>query len=1805
MFWGIVCLLLFGLFPIKSFGNHILGSHITFTCDSSKSYTFQFKYYVDCGGIALTTSKIFPKLRQLNGSGSSSITLKLVSIKDVSSVCSIANRSCTGGAAIEEQTYEAKINFNTSPYNSLLGSGTYCDFIVETKICCQSLNLTTVVGTNDSSYAFTTFNVCLGATNSSPQFLGQLPFKMYCNNPVYSSVAAFDYIDNDSLSFKFGQPMARWNKPVQYQYSYTYLSPIKVYDPKGTGVINPNVKFPTGLYLDPLLGNLIFTPTACGQTTLCTFEVKEWRKDSSGTYKVISTTRREVIFEINSPVKNINDAPEVILNSPDTLKTTPCLIENGQCVSIYARGYKTSSSNYLTPTNYDLELPPGVSITTHISSSKESMSSTYCLDLTKINFANFVNKPLMIPVRVVYDGCKSSSVNQKTIGVYFDTSVQQAKIVGQIQNDTNLNCAFDNGESKLGVIRKIGIHGKSLYYVYSDENGQYKSCSDTGMHNIKIMPSPWYEELCDSIQQYVRKDSSYQLNFYSRLKRGIAGNVFLDKDSCQVIKSGVANQMLKITPGNKTVTTDENGFFLIQLDSSGTYTVQLLQDTSRYESRCFQTSQINFVAGKTIYTNNFLLFRKPIPDVKLAITYNTGNKLRRGSDCHAAIEVSNPGVQKFDTIIIYAKIQHSLVDSVKSSSGWDYLGSDLYSRKIANFSPGQIQRYYFYLNTKGLKTGDSLWSFVQCDSSILKVDLNPSNNQDSAKFIVVSPYDPNIKSSEPDSIFTVDNLEIKYTIQFQNEGTASALEVNVIDTLPQNLDPASLQILHSSHIYNYVIQDNIILFTFSDINLPPKKEDEAGSMGFISFSLKLRDEIKDAQYVKNRAGIYFDIEDVVLTNTAVNHFKSPIEFRDNSPRFYCAEDPINLPFYTNFQTNSGNTFILEMSDSSGSDTTFRGIDTISSSALSDTFVLNVPKFAITGDHYAFRIKSTDLNTIMFDSAYIRNIRIQRLNTSKLITTKNPICGDDVFSTSVSVNYAQNDFYVNDTLLAKTGGTFLSDSLKNGSLIYCLQTTSEGCHTHSDSVVVTVFSQPRLSFLSDSFFCVDSANVELALGISHSHGIGKSDTVEWNWGDGSIEHFSISDLRHSRSFTPGIQMLSFKSQNQICIDSFTQKIITKIHPAASFDIEFDKICEADSLLITNTSTVVFGNIAKLNFDLEDGTSDYDSLFKHQFPDSGNYQIKLIATDNFGCHDTSQKSVTVVKGPVAKIITDKPEACLVDALFNFSSEIRNPFLYRSWSYDGQKSADSSFQYKFSKTGSYVVNLFVKGVGSCSDSTVVNINVYPSEPAAFSIPDLMCNNNSLSVSADQINSGVTYHWKSAFKNVTHNSITLDGSWPLGNNELKLITETTHGCLDSISKFVVIVPKPQIKINSDSVCFPELSELINQSTALTDSTYFNLIWGDGSQQNNIPFAKSWNHSFSPGVYLGTLYAQTSICSDSAFFTKTVFDKPQAFYTIPDLMCNTHTVTVSPAPISSGLTYYWQSDFKNVTGNSITIDGSWPLGRNDLTLISETIHNCRNSITKSIVIIPKPRLDITSDSVCFPETSSIINQSIDITDSTFFNLTWGDGARQNNLPFANSWNHTFSPGSYPGTLYAQTSICSDSVSFTHVVYEKPEASFSVKSRNNEPLWLDISNSSQKADHHFWMFEESGNEEENNTPTFSHHYDLPAQHTIALRVTTDNGCWDTVSIGQYIVDRLHFLIPNAYSPNNDMLNDGFAIFPKEFIAEVDFVLIGRHGKTMVHSTDINNLINIDLPLGVYAYELRIKDIFGQDYFFSDRITVIK
>jgi uncharacterized repeat protein (TIGR01451 family) len=161
-------------------------------------------------------------------------------------------------------------------------------------------------------------------------------------------------------------------------------------------------------------------------------------------------------------------------------------------------------------------------------------------------------------------------------------------------------------------------------------------------------------------------------------------------------------------------------------------------------------------------------------------------------------------------------------------------------------------------------------------ASVDSLGVQVFETTDSLEQLLACAYDPNDKVVSPagfDSLgYIFDTVEeLEYTVRFQNTGTDTAFNIKIKDQLDSNLNWSSFEFLCSSH---EVIVERFptgeVIFKFNDIFLPDSGTNEPLSQGFFKYKINILDSVEAGTSIYNYAGIYFDANPPIITNTEIS-----------------------------------------------------------------------------------------------------------------------------------------------------------------------------------------------------------------------------------------------------------------------------------------------------------------------------------------------------------------------------------------------------------------------------------------------------------------------------------------------------------------------------------------------------------------------------------------------------------------------------------------------------------------------------------------------------------------------------------------------------------------------------------------------------------------------------------------------------------------------------------------------------------------------------------------------------------------------
>ncbi len=175
------------------------------------------------------------------------------------------------------------------------------------------------------------------------------------------------------------------------------------------------------------------------------------------------------------------------------------------------------------------------------------------------------------------------------------------------------------------------------------------------------------------------------------------------------------------------------------------------------------------------------------------------------------------------------------------------------------------------------------------------------------------------------------------------------------------------------------------------------------------------------------------------------------------------------------------------------------------------------------------------------------------------------------------------------------------------------------------------------------------------------------------------------------------------QSGTCPADTSAIAIITVNPKPVAGFTATTVCEGDTTVFTNTTTLAGGSIQYYWWDFGDNTTSVSNNPMHVYADSGNYNVTLIAYTTAGCSDTVTNVVRVNPHPSAQITASGPiKFCLGDSVtLSVPSGANLTYLWNTGSNNDSITVDS--------TGTYIVTVADTTTG-CSSIDSVHVTVFP---------------------------------------------------------------------------------------------------------------------------------------------------------------------------------------------------------------------------------------------------------------------------------------------------------------------------------------------------------------------------------------------------------------------------------------------------------------------------------------------------------------
>ena len=556
--------------------------------------------------------------------------------------------------------------------------------------------------------------------------------------------------------------------------------------------------------------------------------------------------------------------------------------------------------------------------------------------------------------------------------------------------------------------------------------------------------------------------------------------------------------------------------------------------------------------------------------------------------------------------------------------------------------------------------------------------------------------------------------------------------------------------------------------------------------------------------------------------------------------------------------------------------------------------------------------------------------------------------------------------------------------------------------------------------------------------------------------------------------------------------------------------------------------------------------------------------LTITDNNGCKSSDSVNVTINPLPIFNILGDST-FCQGDVRNLSCSGIFSNYLWSNGQITNNINVNSQS----------IFTLTVTDNNGCKNENQISTIVYNLPNFTINGDTRFCIGDSTTLSCSNLYT--SYIWNNGLTTQTLNTNT-QGIYTLTVTDI-------NGCVSSNFVNIIVDPLPIFDIVGNTIICQ------NDSTQLTSNNFFaNYLWSDGTT-TQINYVGVSGYQYLTVTDINGCKSKDSILINV---------NPLPIFTINGTseLCFPDSSLLRCSNVYP--TYVWN------TGQST--QSIYVSNTGTYSLIVTDSNGCSDTSDFNFISRPLPIVSFTNDTSisCSKTTIQFTNTSISEVGSTYF-WNFGNGITSTlenpNVQYVDT-------GYYNVQLVVTSPYgCKDSSSnqVYAIFYPLPIAQFTT----DEPItnvvdqrieFLDLS---QNAVSWYWSF---GDDSYSNLQNPFHNYENEGEYIVKLVIENISGCLDSTTQKVLIVQ---IFTPNAFTPNNDGVNDYFYTH-SEGLPDFQFLKVwDRWGNLVFESNAMSkvwdgyDLNGHNSPDGIYIYEIKYVTRQNKDIFVKGQLTLTR
>lgn len=724
--------------------------------------------------------------------------------------------------------------------------------------------------------------------------------------------------------------------------------------------------------------------------------------------------------------------------------------------------------------------------------------------------------------------------------------------------------------------------------------------------------------------------------------------------------------------------------------------------------------------------------------------------------------------------------------------------------------------------------------------------------------------------------------------------------------------------------------------------------------------------------------------------------------------------------------------------------------------------------------------------------------------------------------------------------------------------------SEGCEDQITKSL-EIYPHPDVELQQNGYTHNCSSPDSSLVAVGHANPLESEKTYTYQWNTGQSRFIGQDILDETEEATSDTIVAGSIGMKQVTVvdeyGCFYYDNLIVEDPITS-DFTKDAYCEEnDTVSFVNQSASEWG-IDTLEWDLGDGSPlQYGSPIDYLYPEEGVYNVSLRIVDSSGCvHEVSQQHINVLPEDTFSISNDT--LCYGQPLAYYSPE---GSYVNSWNWQFQNDG-TVFQERITDPNRREgVISFQEQYGDFETSLTVNYN---------------------------------------------------------NNQCTRIYDTVFHINEPLI--------PEVSIDnycSDAVTNFEAQKISGEYPVTDWQWYFDYRFDSTSAFERIDSAATRN---SQKQFEETGQIRARLQMEDGYGCTSVHDSLFWFYNVPDLSFGVNGNCLNePVQLVRGdfndrgiinyFTYTFERDnveLQNSTGS--TFHRFNQVGENPVTfkafaIIPGNKDTCTSQVSDSIEIEPVPQADFPERNICvneevnFDATSS--TPASDSSSITGYNWLFHDSTQAGGTHVTHVYEDS---GSYQVQLVvSDENTCTDTITKTVSVKDLPEADFDFGENNVMGEAVEFTDQSIDAVEWHWAFGDGDSTSVMNAADGDviHTYDEVNEFPVSLRVLNEYGCADSVM--KHVDLRPHLVLPNAFSPNEDNVNDELYLMHDKIKSLKFFRIYNRWGELIFEANgDLSaswdgTYKGSPQPIGTYVVYASAVSIYNTELSIKTKVTLVR